>query len=79
MKDAYERNVDELGRVVLPVDYRSALGLRDSVLIRLVGDEIRISRLEPSCSICGGQEDVTRFLGTCLCHSCISQIQAIEK
>ena len=57
----YVRQVDSLGRLVLPIDLRKALGVQsgDSVEIFLDGDNKRVillcdagPQLSPGCSFC---------------------------
>ena len=49
------RRIDELGRVVLPVDMRRALGLeiRDPVEVFVNENAIIIRKHQPSCIFCG--------------------------
>lgn len=70
------RRVDELGRVVLPVELRRSLDLkeRDRVEIRAEGEYIVLKKVEPSCCFCGGEKDLREFRGKLLCAKCIKAI-----
>ena len=54
-----ERKIDNLGRIVIPISYRKALGLKseDSLTISLKKDEIIISAKKHVCAICGNAMD----------------------
>ena len=54
-----ERRIDKLGRLVLPISYRNALGLSENsrVRISLCDGEISISPIEEKCVICGANKE----------------------
>ena len=49
------RKVDELGRVVLPIELRRTLNIdiKDSLEIYVENDSIILRKYEPSCIFCG--------------------------
>ena len=49
------RRIDELGRIVLPIEIRKTLALssKDTVEIFVNGDTIVLKKYEPSCIFCG--------------------------
>lgn len=74
------RKVDELGRIVLPQDARSALkiGEKQSLDIYLDDDSIiiRKNNKKPDCVLCGDSE--TQFVEikrSYICTNCISEIK----
>ena len=69
------RRIDRLGRIVLPMDYRKALGLGAEARIILDFDEDRIiiRSAEATCRLCGLARDVVHPLG--ICSSCITTIK----
>ena len=71
------RKVDELGRVVIPIELRRTLDIaeRDSLEIYVDGDRIILRKYEPACIFCGNAQDVESFMGKNVCHSCMSAMQ----
>lgn len=73
-----KRKVDELGRIVLPADYREALGLtsRSGVEITLDGDKIILTAEKPMCKLCGSNEDIHPDYP--ICKKCIAKVSALK-
>ncbi len=71
------RKIDELGRVVIPMEIRNTMGInsRDAMEIFVDGDKIILRKYGTSCVFCGGEEDVTLFRGKMVCHDCIEQMK----
>ena len=74
------RKVDELGRVVLPIELRRHVGIeiKDPVEIFMDGDYIVLKKHTPECIFCGGTEKVVEIKGTVLCQSCIEKIKGMN-
>ena len=72
------RRIDELGRVVLPVDLRRALGLdvRDSVEVFVDEDAIILRKYQPSCVFCDSSKSVTLFRNKPVCAECRRQLKS---
>ena len=70
------RKVDELGRIVLPIELRRTLGIeiKDSLEISVNGQHIVLSKYEPSCVFCAGAKDVTLFKEKRVCAKCIEEL-----
>lgn len=49
------RKVDDLGRIVLPIELRRTLDIseRDELEIYMENDQIILKKYEPSCIFCG--------------------------
>lgn len=75
----YVRPVDELGRIVLPIDLRRALAIepKDGVEIYVNGEDIIIQKHRPSCVFCGEHEDLGDFKGRLVCGECRTNIAAV--
>lgn len=71
------RKVDELGRVVIPIELRRSLGIaiRDSLEIYVEGEYIVLKKHENSCVFCGSDKDVLEFKGKILCKDCQSKLR----
>lgn len=66
------RKVDELGRVVIPIELRRTMGIeeKDPVEIFVDGDKIILKRYEPACVFCGNASEVQHFHGKMVCNDC---------
>lgn len=71
------RKVDELGRVVIPIELRRTLGidLKDPLEIYVDGEQIIFKKYEPACIFCGNARDMTNFKGKNICKDCIAKIE----
>lgn len=70
------RKVDELGRVVLPIELRRTMGIaeKDPLEIFVDGNEIILKKYEPACIFCGSAKDVISYKGKNICPVCIRDI-----
>lgn len=70
------RKVDELGRIVLPIETRKRLELSpgDGVEIFVEKDRVILKKYEPSCIFCGDADDVVIFAGKKVCRNCIEKL-----
>ena len=59
------RKVDELGRIVLPIELRRTMGID-------VKDSLEI--YEPSCIFCGNAKDIVNFKGKNVCSACAREL-----
>lgn len=73
------RKVDELGRVVIPIELRRTLnfGEKDSLEIFVEGDTIILKKYEPACVFCGQAKDVRNLKGKNVCPKCIEEIACL--
>lgn len=72
------RKVDELGRIVLPVELRRTLGIveRDRLEISVEGSAIVLRKHSPSCVFCDSARDVLDFHGRSICPRCLEELKA---
>jgi transcriptional pleiotropic regulator of transition state genes len=70
------RRVDELGRIVLPIELRRTLDIaeRDELEIYLEGDKIVLQKFEPSCIFCGSSYRLVNYHGKNVCQECIQHM-----
>ena len=73
------RKIDELGRVVLPIELRRTMNLneRDPVEIFLDGDSIILRKYEPNCLFCGSSSGLTPYKDKQICKRCLSEIKSL--
>lgn len=71
------RKVDELGRIVLPIELRRTLDIaeRDSLEIYVDGPSIVLRKYQPACVFCDDAKNVLNFKGKNVCPSCIKALQ----
>lgn len=74
------RKVDELGRIVLPMELRKSLdiNIKDSLEIYVEGNSIILKKYFPACIFCGEAEDVIQFKGKNICKKCLKEISNKE-
>ena len=72
------RRLDELGRIVLPMELRKTLDLkiRDSLEITTDKGAIILRKYSPACTFCGKDTKVTDFKGKNICLKCLEEIKA---
>ncbi len=70
------RKVDELGRIVLPIELRRTLDIeeRDALEIYLDGDKIVLQKYEPACLFCGSDQSLVSYRGKNICGECAKSI-----
>ncbi len=74
------RKVDELGRVVIPIELRRTLsiGEKDALEIFVDGSQIILKKYEPACIFCGQAKDNKNYKGKNICPSCIEEIESMK-
>ena len=67
------RRIDELGRIVLPIELRQTMDIeeRDRVEIYLEGDLIIVRKFEQTCLFCGTARNLIAFKEKSVCRDCI--------
>ena len=75
------RKVDELGRIVLPIELRRTLDIaeKDSLEIYVDGTSIVLKKYQPACVFCGEAKDVTQYMGRNVCAKCIDTLAQLKK
>jgi len=73
------RRVDDLGRVVIPMELRRSLGIKvkDPLAIFVDGEKVVLARPEKSCAICGSvnDEEYTELRGRLICDGCVNELR----
>ncbi|MBS6546590.1 MAG: AbrB/MazE/SpoVT family DNA-binding domain-containing protein [Clostridiaceae bacterium] len=70
------RKVDELGRIVLPIELRRTLDIevKDALEIYVDGAQIILKKYEPACIFCGNAKDIVNYKGKNICHECLAEM-----
>jgi len=71
------RKVDELGRVVIPIELRRTLNIaeKDALEIYVDGEHIILKKYEPACIFCGNARDVINYKGKNICPDCAQELK----
>lgn len=75
------RNVDKMGRVVIPNEIRKQLNIeveKDKLEIFVKGDEILLRKYRPACFICKTLDELVDYKGYRICLSCIEELQKLK-
>lgn len=69
------RRIDDLGRVVIPMELRRTLGVAegDPLEVFVDGDKVILRKYLPGCYICGSIDDLKSFHGKAICTGCIAE------
>ena len=72
------RKVDELGRIVLPIELRRTLDIseRDALEIYVEGSAIILKKYRPTCIFCDSAKDVSVFKGKNICPKCLRELRS---
>lgn len=67
------RKVDELGRIVLPIEMRRTLGIgeKDSLEIFIDGETVVLKKYSPACIFCGSAKNNFDYKGKQICRDCL--------
>lgn len=71
------RKVDELGRIVLPIELRRTLDIaeKDALEIYVDGNFIILKKYEPACIFCGDASDIHVYHGKNICSQCLEDFK----
>lgn len=71
--------MDELGRIVLPIELRRTLDIaeKDALEIYVEGASIILRKYQPSCIFCGDAKNVINYKGKNICQACLRRIKAL--
>ena len=73
------RQLDALGRVVLPIELRRTLDIktRDMLEILVEGGSIILRKYEPNCHFCGSGSGLTPYKDKMICKRCLNEIKSL--
>jgi transcriptional pleiotropic regulator of transition state genes len=71
------RKVDELGRIVIPIELRRTLDIeeKDSMEIYVSDDTIILKKYEPACIFCNEAKSIENYRGKNVCRNCIEELK----
>ncbi len=70
------RRVDELGRIVIPIELRRTMEIdeKDAMEIYVDEEKIILKKYSPACIFCGNAEDVNNYKGKNICKACLLEM-----
>ncbi|MCL4517299.1 MAG: AbrB/MazE/SpoVT family DNA-binding domain-containing protein [Firmicutes bacterium] len=74
------RKVDDLGRIVIPIELRRNLGIdkKDALEIYVDSERIVLKKYEPACVFCGNAEDIRSFKEKNICRACLEAMRSVS-
>ena len=77
----YVRQIDPVGRLVLPMDLRIKLDLQNKSFVEFFidGDSIILRKYHPACIFCDSTNDLTTYAGKNICKNCIDKLHNGEE
>ncbi len=75
------RKVDELGRVVIPIEIRNQFNIieKDPIEIYVNGSSIILKKFEPNCIFCSNNQNLLSYHDKLICTECADKIGALDK
>ena len=70
------RRMDELGRVVIPIEIRNQFNIaeKDPMEIYVDGSSIILKKFEPNCIFCGNTKNLLKYKDKLVCEKCSKKI-----
>ena len=70
------RKVDELGRVVIPIELRNKFDIKvkDPIEIFVDSNTIVLKKYEPNCVFCGNTKELVSYNDKLVCEKCIEKL-----
>ena len=70
------RQIDELGRIVLPKELRTSMDLKEGNPMEIFVDEgkVILKRYNPFCVFCNEASDIEEFRGKNVCSKCRDEL-----
>ena len=74
------RKVDELGRVVIPIEIRNTFDIaeKDPIEIYVDGSCIILKKYEPNCIFCGNAKNLISYKDKLVCSKCAEKLSSLE-
>ncbi len=74
------RRVDELGRIVIPIELRNKLGIaeKDPLEIYVEGSNIVLKKFETNCIFCGNSKKLSEYQGKLVCSKCLKKLSSLS-
>ena len=73
------REIDKLGRIVIPMELRKTLNIKegDPIEFKLEGGAIVLRAMKPRCQFCDSEFELSDFEGKFICRTCLEKVKSI--
>ena len=73
------RKIDDLGRIVLPIELRRTLDIAERDSLEIYVDEcgIILKKYQPTCVFCGNADNLSDFKDKIVCSKCLHELHNI--
>jgi AbrB family transcriptional regulator, transcriptional pleiotropic regulator of transition state genes len=74
------RDIDQLGRVVIPIELRRTMGISisDPLEVFVEDDYIILKKYQPACQFCNNSSDMIEYKGKKICKDCLKDFKQIS-
>ena len=74
------RQLDSLGRFVLPIEIRRVLDIKEKDALEIFTDNGRVilQKYQPACIFCGEASDTVLFDDKRICRSCLKKLKSLS-
>ena len=75
------RRMDELGRVVIPIEIRNQFNIveKDTIESYVDGSSIVLKKFEPNCIFCGNTKNLLEYHNKLICKDCSKKIGNLKE
>lgn len=75
------RRVDELGRIVIPIELRNKFEIteKDPMEIYVDGSCIILKKIEPNCMFCNSSKKLFTYQNKMICEKCLENIKKLSE
>ncbi len=73
------RQLDSLGRVVIPIELRRSLDVspKDLLEISVENNQIILRKFEPNCFFCGSNHGLIQYKEKMICRHCLKDLKEL--
>ena len=73
------RQLDSLGRIVLPIELRRTLDIsaKDMLEILVDGNTVLLRKYEPNCHFCGSNHGLVSYKDKMICKHCLKDLKEL--
>lgn len=73
------RRVDELGRLVIPIEIREQFNIAEKSPIEIYvdSDSIILKKYQPNCTFCQSTENLVEYKNKLVCTDCIKSLNKV--
>jgi len=70
------RPIDNLGRIVLPIELRRIMNLNEKDLLEIFVEEGRIilEKYQKTCIFCGSSDNIVEYMDKTVCKDCAKKL-----